>query len=48
LQPDLAAASINGLTCPMDFVIDGAKYNVSALQVDVGGYIANNAVDQFS
>eukprot|EP00038_Savillea_parva_P007773 m.172441 g.172441 ORF g.172441 m.172441 type:complete len:204 (+) comp13537_c0_seq1:60-671(+) len=34
--------------CSTAFTLDGVVYNVSDLQVDVGGYIANNAVDKFS
>jgi hypothetical protein len=48
LQPDQTAAALNAARCPMAFPLDGAKYNLSALQVDVGGYIANNGVDDFS
>eukprot|EP00037_Helgoeca_nana_P010562 m.93163 g.93163 ORF g.93163 m.93163 type:complete len:190 (-) comp20277_c0_seq2:2407-2976(-) len=40
----LAAAS----TCETAFSLDGMAYNLSDLQVDVGGYIAINNLDNFS
>ena len=35
-------------SCATAFSLNGSKYDVSALQVDVGGWVAENSVDKFS
>lgn len=35
-------------SCATTFSLNGSKYDVSSLQVDVGGWVAENSVDKFS
>lgn len=35
-------------SCATTFALNGSKYDVSSLQVDVGGWVAENSVDKFS
>jgi len=47
-NPHLAASSKNTSSCSTKFQLNGTSFDTSALQVDVGGYIADNSVDKFS
>jgi len=41
------APSAFDASCPVSFQIGGARFNVSELQLPLGGYIANNTIDNF-
>ncbi len=46
--PPIPVNPPSNTSCATTFALNGSKYDVSSLQVDVGGWVAGNSVDKFS